>query len=151
MTDYHDAVVRRLEDAGKTLMMLPMPKGGMPAGERAVWPEVVQNYWDVAGKADQGSFKERQEALAQVRNSVSLRATRAAVSRLDEVLEWLLVIERPHHRKVVMARMLTHPVSERPVHNWSKIAETLGSNRRTVQHWHDKGIQAILDKLAEAA
>ncbi len=148
MTDYHDAIIRRLEDAGRTLMMLPMPAGGMPAGERVAWPEVVQNYWDIAGRADQGSFEERQEALAQVRNSVSLRATRAAIGRLDEVLGWLLMIERPHHRKTVMARMFVHPVSERPVHSWGKIAETLGSNRRTVQHWHGKGIQTIIEGLA---
>ncbi|KKK52188.1 hypothetical protein LCGC14_3107400, partial [marine sediment metagenome] len=32
MADYHEDVKRRLEDAGRTLMMLPMPKDGVPAG-----------------------------------------------------------------------------------------------------------------------
>ena len=99
MADMHDDVKRRLEDAGRTLMMLPMPLHGMPAGDRAAWPEVMQRFWDVAGVADEGSVEERMEALAQVRNATTLRASREAVTRLDEVLEWLLMIELPHHRK----------------------------------------------------
>jgi hypothetical protein len=129
-------------------MMLPMPADGMPAGERAAWPDVVQNFWDVAGKADEGTVQERQEALAQVRNTTTLRANRAAIERLDEVLEWLLKIDRPHHRKAVFARMLNHPVSERPVHSWKQIAETLGTNRHTVRHWYAAGVQAILERMA---
>ncbi len=151
MADLHDNVIRRLEDAGRTLMMLPMPKDGMPAGDRAAWPDVTQNFWDIAGKADEGSVEERRVALAAVRNRVTLKAGREAVTRLDEVLEWLLMIDLPHHRKAVMARMLTHPVSERPVHSWANIAETLGTNSSTVRHWYARGVQTILDELAEAA
>ena len=151
MADMHDDVRRRLEDAGRTLMMLPMPKGGMPAGDRAAWPEVLQRFWDVVGVADQGSVQERQDALAQVRNSTRFGASREAITRLDEVLGWLLMIERPHHRKAVMARMLVHPVSERPVHSWKQIAERLGASKNAVRHWQARGIQEILERLAEAA
>ncbi|KKL80212.1 hypothetical protein LCGC14_2007010 [marine sediment metagenome] len=151
MGDMHDDVKRRLEDAGRTLMMLPMPADGMPAGNRAAWPDVMQRFWDVVGVADEGSVEERQEALAQVRNATKLRASRAAITRLDEVLEWLLKIERPHHRKAVMARMLVHPVSERPVHSWGQIAKVLGTNRSTVRRWYEGGVKAILETLAEAA
>lgn len=151
MVDLQDDVKRRLEDAGRTLMMLPMPIHGMPAGDRAAWPDVLQRFWDVAGIADEGSVEERMEALAQVRNATTLRASRAAVTRLDEVLEWLLKIKHPHHRKAVMARMLCHPISERPIHSWGQIAKTLGTNRSTVRRWHQDGIQAILERLAETA
>lgn len=151
MADMHDDVKRRLEDAGRTLLMLPMPSDGMPAGNRAAWPDVMQRFWDMVGVADEGSVEERQEALAQVRNAVTLRASHAAITRLDEVLGWLLSIERPHWRKAVAARMLVHPVSRRPVHSWTQIAKTLGTNRRTVRHWYDSGVQAILERLSEAA
>ncbi len=151
MADMHDSVKRRLEDAGRTLMMLPMPKDGMPAGERAAWPDVVQEFWDIAGKADEGTVEERLAALARQRNATTLGASSAAITRLDEVLVWLLAIERPHHRKVVMARMLIHPVSERPVHSWTQIAETMGTNRRTARRWYADAVQEILERLAKAA
>ncbi len=151
MTDYHASIILRLEDAGRTLMMLPMPKDGMPGGDSAAWPEVAQNFWDMVGKADQGSVEERQHALAQTRNRSQLHANRAAIARLDEVLGWLLAIERPHHRKAVFARMLTHPVSERPVYSWSQIAQTLGTNSSTVRHWYARGVQVILEKAVKAA
>ena len=151
MADYHDDIRRRLEDAGKTLMMLPMPKDGMPAGERAAWPDVLQQFWDVAGVADEGSVKDRQEALAQARNYIRLRASAAAIARLDEVLGWLLLIETPCHRKAVMARMMTHPVSEQPVYNWNRIAKALRTSRWTARRWREAGIQEIVNKLAGAA
>lgn len=151
MADLHDNVKQRLEDAGRTLMMLPMPADGMPAGARAAWPDVQQRYWDIAGKADEGSLEERLAALALQRNATTLGASSAAITRLDEVLEWLLAIERPHHRKAVMARMLIHPVSERPVNSWKQIAETLGASKSAVRHWQARGIQEILENLAEAA
>lgn len=151
MADYHDDIERRLRDAGKTLMMMPMPKDGMPAGNRAAWPDVLQSFWDVAGVADEGTVQERQEALAQARNYIRLRASAAAINRLDEVLGWLLLIDTPCHRKAVMARMMTHPVSEQPVYKWTRIAYALGTKRWTVRRWHAAGIQEILNKLANVA
>jgi hypothetical protein len=150
MVDLRDEVKRRLEDAGKTLMMLPMPVDGMPAGYNVAWPDVLQRFWDVAGKADQGSVAERQEALAQIRNTTKLHADRPAIARLDEVLGWLLMMNLPHHRKAVSGRMLIHPLSERPAYSWAQIAKTLGTNSRTVRRWYADGVQDILDKLAEA-
>ena len=148
MADYHDDIERRLMDAGKTLMMLPMPKDGLPAGNKAAWPDVLQLFWDLAGPADEGSVQERQEALATARNYIRLRASAAAIGRLDEVLGWLLLIDVPRHRKAVMARMITHPVSELPYFKWTSIAHSLGTNRRTVRRWRDRGIQTIIERLA---
>lgn len=136
MADMRDDVIRRLRDAGRTLMMLPMPVNGMPPRPGCVWPGVLQDFWDLAGVADKGSVEERLTALAAQRNAPTLRASQAAVRRLDEVLGWLLMIDQPHHRRVVMARMLAHPVSERPVHSWTQIGKTLGAKRSTVRRWH---------------
>ncbi len=150
MADYFHDIERRLTDAGKTLYMMPMPKDGLPAGNKAAWPDVLQLFWDVAGPADEGSVQERQEALAEARNYIRLRASAAAIGRLDEVLGWLLLIDEKHHRKAVMARMMTHPVSEQPVYKWTRIAYSLGSNSRTVRRWRDRGIQTIIERLAAA-
>ena len=149
MTDYHHDVERRLTDAGKTLMMLPMPKDGLPAGNKAAWPDVLQLFWDLAGPAEEGSVQERQDALAEARNYIRLRASAAAIDRLDEVLGWLLLIDTPCHRKAVMARMMTHPVSELPVYTWSRIAVALGTNKPTARYWRKEGILTILARLED--
>ncbi len=150
MAELHDNVERRLEDAGRTLMMLPMPKDGMPAGDRAAWPSVRQDFWDIAGPgAEKGSVEERLTALAVQRNVTRLGASSAAIDRLDEVLGWLLAIEVMHHRKVVFARMMIHPVSERPCFSWATIADKMGSNSTSVRRWHAAGLQALLGHLAK--
>ena len=148
VVDYHDVVERRLADAGKTLMMMPMPKDGLPAGERAAWPDVLQSFWDVAGVADEGSVQERQEALAEARHYIRLRASAAAINRLDEVLGWLLLIDIPSHRKAVMARMMTSPETNLPLYNWNRIAKALRANRWAVRRWQRAGIDDIVTKLA---
>jgi hypothetical protein len=36
----------RLEDAGRTLMALPIPRGALPRDARSNWPDVVRGYED---------------------------------------------------------------------------------------------------------
>ncbi len=145
-TDLHDKVIRRLEDAGRTLQILPMP--GLPGGAKAAWPDVLQEHWDVMGKADKGTIEERVLALAMTKNATRLGVSTADITRLDEVLGWILKIPKPHWRKAVFARMMTHPISERPLYSWVQIAKNLGTNRHTVRHWYDAGVQAILEELS---
>ncbi len=145
MSDMRDIVIRRLEDAGRTLQMLPAD--GMPAGAKAAWPDVLQSFWDIAGKADEGTVEDRLTHLAMVRNATRLGASSAAIGRLDEVLGWLLGV-RKLQRIVLFARMLNHPISEKPLQSWAKIAKTLGVSKSSVQRWHAKGVQEILNRLA---
>ncbi len=146
--DLHKTIVARLEDAGRTLMTLPMPARGMPAGSRSAWPDYMQNFWDVFGHADEADNEDRREAQAHLINTVRVQASQKAVDRLDEVLGWLWYIETPRHRRAVAARMLTHPVSERPVYSWKKIAKTMGADARTVRRWYLGGVEAIIIGLA---
>ena len=148
--DLHKTIVARLEDAGRTLMTLPMPARGMPAGPRTAWPEYMQKYWDVFGHADEDDNQDRREAQAHLINQVRVQASQKAVDRLDEVLGWLWYIEVSRHRRTVVARMLTHPVSERPVNSWKQIAKAMGADRRTVQRWYEGGIEQIIIGLASA-
>jgi hypothetical protein len=148
MADYHDDVKRRLEDAGKTLMMLPMPPGAIPAGLRAAWPEVERRFHDIM--AIRGVDETAEEAAARRKgqadqlNRTRLQASREAVGRLDEVLGWLLLIRVPQQRIAVAARMQVHPASGRHVHSWNSIARALHANRRTVQNWYYDGLDAII-------
>lgn len=146
--DLHKTIVARLEDAGRTLMTLPMPARGMPSGPKSSWPDHVQSFWDVFGYAEQDDTEERWEVQAHLINRVRVQASQKAVDRLDEVLGWLWYIETPCHRRAVVARMLTHPVSERPVHSWKDIAKKMGADRRTVQRWYEGGVKQIIVGLA---
>ncbi|MCH7570481.1 MAG: hypothetical protein IH919_07940 [Deltaproteobacteria bacterium] len=147
-TDHHKTIVARLEDAGRTLMMLPMPVRGMPTEPRSSWPDYAQRYWDVFGHAEQDDTEERREAQANLINQVRVQASQAAVDRLDEVLGWLWYIGTPRHRRATVARMLTHPISERPVYSWGQIAKSMGADRRTVRRWYAAGVESIIEGLA---
>jgi len=146
--DLHKTIQARLEDAGRTLMTLPMPARGMPAGLRSAWPEYMQKYWDIFGHADEDDNEDRREVQAHLINQVRVQASQKAVDRLDEVLGWLWYIEVPRHRRTVVARMLTHPLSERPVHSWKQIALKMGADSRTVRRWHLAGVEEIIVGLA---
>ncbi len=147
MADLHNDVKRRLEDAGQTLLMLPMPADGMPAGDRAVWPDTMQRFWDIVGVADKGSMKDRMTALAQARNRTQLHASRVQIERLDEVLGWLWYIQVANRRRVIAARMQVHPLSDRHLYSWRNLARHFHTSARQLRRWHDEGIQDIVDGL----
>ncbi len=146
--DMHAVVIARLEDAGRTLAMLPMPVHGRPADLRAAWPDTTQQLLDWIGPAEEGTLAERMAALAEAHHRQRLHADQAAIARLDEVLVWLLGIDEVHWRRAVAARMLVHPVSERPMHSYGDIARRLGVDKRTVGRWYDSGVAAIVEKIA---
>ena len=76
-----------------------------------------------------------------------VQASQKAVDRLDEVLGWLWFIKMPAHRKCVAARMLNHPISERPINSWKQIAKELGTNRELARYWYREGVDAIVEGL----
>jgi hypothetical protein len=110
----------------------------------------MQKYWDIFGHAAEADNEDRREAQAHLINTVRVQASQKAVDRLDEVLGWLWYIETPRHRRVVVARMLTHPVSEKPVHSWKQIAKTMHADARTVRRWYVGGVEDIIVGLARA-
>ena len=75
----------RLEDAGRTLMSLPMPRGALPRDQRSNWPEVVRGYED-AFAALIGAPDEMKQDYADSHNRVRVSPTALAVGRMDEVL-----------------------------------------------------------------
>ncbi len=151
-----DAIIRRLEDAGRTLMLLPEPKDGRPRGSGSAWPDVTQRFHDimaVAGEIDgvQETTEEaqsRRDAQERQQNRTRITPDGTAIDRLDEVLDWLWFITDAAHRRAVAARMLIHPLSERHAYSWARIARDMHTSPRNVRHWHERGVQAIVAGLA---
>ncbi len=179
-SDVHTLVIRRLADAGRILMMLPVTKKRRPGEARAAWPDEVQTYfdgvfgrtaefegqdWDIIfsplldeeGRQEalehlaEDKREEHREALERLRSATRMHTSTAADRRLGEALEWLLLIRKKHWCMVVAMRMLTRTNSaglRKSVYSWQNIAVAFGSKKGTVRHWHNNGIQAIVDGLA---
>lgn len=145
--DQKKTIETRLTDAGRTLMMLPYPVRSRPGEACSAWPDILQNFWDVFGHAEQADTEERREIEAQMINRVRVMATTKQITQLDVVLGWLWW-PKGRERRVVVARMLTHPMSDRRVYSWGKIAKKMGASERTVRRWHDAGVEAIILGLA---
>lgn len=147
----HDDVERRLREAVTTLRRLPMPTGGMPAGDRANWPEYPHNAADRAGwivGADSPEYLRQGDAD---RNRIRLHATKDQIRELDECLEWLTKIRDGRMRKVVFARSHVWPDSDRPMFSYTKLAREMKANRETVRLWYRTGIKRIAMELSNGA
>jgi len=140
-------IIERLEDAGRTLAMLPMPKNGVPLGPHSAWPAVEQRFSDVMAVMSENETAAqamaRRDEQAELLNRVSMVAPPEAIARLDEVLRWLWYIERPLVRQVVTARMAVNPRSGSHMIKWSKLSRSLGVDRSTARRWFDEGVAQI--------
>ncbi len=96
--------------------------------------------------------EEHREALERLRSVTRMHTSVGNDRRLGEALEWLLLIRQSDWRQVVAMRMLTRTNSaglRKPVFSWQNIAVAFGSKKTTVRHLHDRGIQAIVNGLAQ--
>lgn len=144
-----DEVRQRLEDAGRTLMSLPFPSGSLPKDDRSRWPEVVRGYED-AFVALIGASQEVKQDFSERYNQVRPSPSARAVGRLDEVLEWLWRYSEPRKRRLCLARALIHPVSDRHVVSYRKLARMFGLHHETVRAWHDRAVAEIATALTAA-
>lgn len=128
-----DYVRACLEDAGKTLMALAS-RGERPQGHRSQMPEPLQDWW-----------------LAYAQTAATVRWPRpsaTAIDRMDAVLPWLAHVRDERTRRLVALRMLTHPLSERPIWSWRKLANAFGSHHKTVEGWWASGLDDIAAALS---
>lgn len=127
-----DYVIRRLEEAGATLIALPanIPKLGAN----------VQTYGYVAEMASDWKASKRLSPPVP---------SAAYISRMDETFGWLSYVPNVALRRVVAARSLTRPVSGEHIVSWLRLAAILGCDRRTLPGWHDKAINMIVHRLIE--
>ena len=73
----------------------------------------------------------------------------ARISRMDEAMGWisLIPIERYVLRRIVGARSLVHPITERHLFPWRRLATALGADHKAVQRWHAQGTDLIVAAL----
>ncbi len=131
-------VIYRLEEAGRTLLALP--NTGPSTGLRTTRHDVVQSAVDAYGWA---------------RVDARLRpATPSAcdVSRMDEALDWIhrIALDRYVLRRIVGARALISPITDRHLFPWRRLGLLLGADHKAIQRWHAQGINVIVTSLKSA-
>lgn len=127
-------VTWRLEEAGATLLALPGT--GWSTRLRTSSLEIVRTAIESYGWTEQ-----------RVRPPVPQAA---AISRMDEAMGWisLIPIDRYVLRRIVGARSLVHPVTERYLFPWRRLGAALGADHKAVQRWHAEGIGLIVSALS---
>jgi hypothetical protein len=126
-------VTYRLEEAGSTLLALPST--GYSTKLRSSSLEIVRTATEGYGWTEK-----------QVRPAVP---SAAKITRMDEALAWVLLIPVENHvlRRIVGARCLVHPLTERHLFSWRRLAALLGADHKAVQRWHGQGIGMLVAAL----
>ena len=126
-------VIARLEKAGSTLLALPGT--GWSPKLRMSSLDIVRTAIESYGWTDQ-----------RVRPPVP---SAAAITDMDEVLGWIsfIPVERYVLRRIVGARSLVHPVTEKYLFPWRRLGAALGADHKAVQRWHKEGIEILVSAL----
>ena len=127
-------VVARLEEAGATILALPAtgPSTRMRISALEVVHTAAESYGWAAGPL-------RPPAPSSAR-----------ISRMDEAFAWLGLIPEDRYvlRRIVGARSLVHPITERHLFPWRRLGKVLGADHKAVQRWHAQGVAMIVAALA---
>lgn len=128
-----DYVIRRLEEAGATLLALPGT--GWTTRLRTSSIEIVRTALESYGWSE-----------TRVRPAVP---SADKISRMDEAMGWIGVIPLDRYvlRRIVGARSLVHPVTDRHLFSWRRLAAALGADHKAVQRWHGQAIEMIVAAL----
>lgn len=126
-------VIARLEKAGSTLLALPGT--GWSTKLRMSSLDIVRTAIESYGWTDQ-----------RVRPPVP---SAAAITDMDEVLGWIsfIPVERYVLRRIVGARSLVHPVTEKYLFPWRRLGAALGADHKAIQRWHREGIDILVSAL----
>jgi Domain of unknown function (DUF6362) len=142
----YEALIACLEEAGATLLSLPMT-GFSPALKTSALPILRE-----AAEAYGWSAAEARPAMPPA----------SRITRMDKVLGYLALIPQDRYllRRIVGCRALVHPISGRHLFSWRRLGEVLGADHKAIQRWHAEGIRIIVfalrrlaaeEKAAEAA
>lgn len=128
-----DYVVYRLEEAGATLLALPGT--GWTTRLRGSSMEIVRTALEAYGWD-----------VARARPAVPAADK---IDRMDEAMSWIGLIPRDRYvlRRVVGARSLVHPITDRHLYPWRRLGAALGADHKGVQRWHGQGIAMIVAAL----
>ncbi len=128
-------VIARLEKAGATLMAMR---------DAGYSPRLAQPRYEIVRKL----FHDEAPAYRMMLPS----PTAEDVDAMDEAFGWVLRIpeSRLATRRVVHARALRHPLTDRYVYSWRRIAVTIGSDHKAVMRMHEAGIKIIVGGFTNA-
>lgn len=126
-------IIARLEEAGATLLALPGT--GWSTRLRTSSLDIVRTALESYGWT-----------AARVRPAVP---SAERITRMDEAMGWisLIPLDRYVLRRIVGARSLVHPITERYLFPWRRLGAVLGADHKAVQRWHAQGIDLILAGL----
>uniref|UniRef100_A0A8J4HDL7 DUF6362 domain-containing protein n=1 Tax=Acidicaldus sp. TaxID=1872105 RepID=A0A8J4HDL7_9PROT len=124
-------VIARLEEAGATLLALPMR--GYATGLRMGTLDIVRQASEAYGW----------DANARLRPPVP---SAARISRMDEAFSWLALIPDDRYvlRRIAAARALTHPLTGRHLYPWRRLGAALGADHKAVQRWHKEAVGLLV-------
>lgn len=139
--EFYDAqlVLARLEEAGRALLTLP--PSGYSTGLRMNVATLVR-FMIEAG----GGEPEHPRIHPPVPSA-------AGITRMDEALGWIPLIPRDRSvlRRIVGARALVNPLTDRHLYPWRRLGAMLGADHKAVQRWHAQGVDIIVSALNAAA
>lgn len=126
-------VTARLEEAGRTLLALP--GSGYTTKLRTSSLDIVRTAMEAFGGE-----------VGRARPPVP---SAAHITRMDEALGWIPLIPQDRYvlRRIVGARCLVSPVTERALYSWRKLGGLLGADHKAVQRWHAQGIALLVTLL----
>jgi len=130
-----DYLIYRLEEAGATLLALPGT--GWSTKMRSSSIEIVRTALEAYGWD-----------TARIRPAVP---SADKIDRMDEALAWVPLIPDNRYvlRRVVGARCLVHPITDRHLFSWRRLGNVLGADHKAVQRWHALGIYMIVAALRQ--
>jgi hypothetical protein len=133
-----ELVIYRLEEAGRTLLALP--ETGHSPKLRTSAQAIVRAAMEVAGWQD----------TPRVRPPVP---SSEKIDRMDEALAWipLIPVERYVLRRIVGARCLVSPLTERHLYAWRRLGTLLGADHKAIQRWHAEAVGLIVTALNRRA
>ena len=128
-----DLVIYRLEEAGATLLALP--PNGWTTKLRTSSLEIVRTALETHGWTP-----------ARIRPPAP---SSDKITRMDEAMGWLSLIPNDRYvlRRVVGARSLVHPITDRHLFPWRRLGAALGADHKAIQRWHAQGIDIIVSVL----
>lgn len=126
-------VIVRLEDAGASLLSLPGT--GWTTKLRSSSLEIVRTAIESYGWTEQRVRPPIPSALR--------------ISRMDEALGWITLIPLDRYvlRRIVGARSLVSPITDRHLFPWRRLGAAVGADHKAVQRWHRQGIDLIVEAI----
>jgi len=130
-----------LEWAGTRLIAMPGPRVG-PSESTGWWPDYSQDRFEII----------------EFRARIALRVAAPGpheIGLMEEILDLPSLIGNNANdhdcqvRKIVRRRTLLHPITNRRLWHWGRLADEYGKSQNTLRSWYNKGLSQICRRLPD--